>query len=173
MKLPISSSMQQKKKMLYSAATKYGTPAASAGEVFTYTVTNAVNVPALTNIRIQISNINNPVTPSGSLTVSITTRHPSNVVIDGPTPTSAYNMVQVGNAQIALGAVTTTKIATGAVTTGDIADGTVTTPKIADNSITSTKHAESFMKEGMLGDGILMDSIHFSSWVGKKLRVAQ
>jgi hypothetical protein len=32
-------------------------------------------------------------------------------------------MVQVGNAQIAPGAVTTTNIATGAVTTGDIADG--------------------------------------------------
>jgi hypothetical protein len=97
-----------------------GTLAASAGEVLTYTVTNAVNVPALTNIRIQISNINNPPTPSGSFTVSITTRNAANAIIDGPTATSAYNMVQVGNAQIAPGAVTTTKIATGAVTTGDI-----------------------------------------------------
>jgi Matrixin len=98
-----------------------GTLAASAGEVLTYTVTNAVNVPALTNIRIQISNINNPSTPSGSLTVSITTRNAANSVIDGPTPTSAYNLVQVGNAQIAPGAVTTTKIATGAVSSTDIA----------------------------------------------------
>jgi hypothetical protein len=113
-----------------------GTLAASAGEVLTYTVTNAVNVPALTNIRIQISNINNPPTPSGSFTVSITTRNAANGVIDGPTPTSAYNMVQVGNTQIAPGAVTTTKIATGAVTSGDIANG----------AITSTKPAESFMK---------------------------
>jgi hypothetical protein len=97
-----------------------GTLSASAGEVLTYTVTNAVNVPALTNIRIQISNINNPPTPSGTFTVSLTTRNAANAVIDGPTPTSAYNMVQVGNSQIAPGAVTTTKIATGAVTTGDI-----------------------------------------------------
>jgi hypothetical protein len=99
-----------------------GTLAASAGEVLTYTVTNAVNVPALTNIRIQISNINNPPTPSGSFTVSITTRNAANAIIDGPTPTSAYNMVQVGNAQIAPGAVTTTKIATGAVSSTDVAE---------------------------------------------------
>ena len=84
-----------------------GTLAASAGKVLTYTVTNAVNVPALTNIRIQISNINNPPTPSDSFTVSMTTRNAASGIIDGPTPTSAYNMVQVGNAQIAPGAVTT------------------------------------------------------------------
>ncbi|MGH9911330.1 MAG: hypothetical protein ACRD4J_04515 [Nitrososphaeraceae archaeon] len=119
-----------------------GTLSASAGEVLTYTVTNAVNVPALTNIRIQISNINNPPNPSASLTVSITTRNAANAPIDGPTPTTAYNMVQVGNAQIAPGAVTTTKIATGAVTSGDIADG----------AITSTKPAESFMKKVILED---------------------
>jgi hypothetical protein len=116
-----------------------GTLAASAGEVLTYTVTNAVNVPALTNIRIQISNINNPPTPSGSFTVIITTRNAANGVIDGPTPTSAYNMVQVGNAQIAPGAVTTTKIASGAVTTGDLANGAVTTTKIADDAVTGEK----------------------------------
>jgi hypothetical protein len=119
-----------------------GTLAASAGEVLTYTVTNAVNVPANTIIRIQISNINNPPTPSASLTVSITTRDAANLPIDGPTPTLAYNMVQVGNAQIAPGAVTTTKIATGGVTSGDIADGAITTPKIADGAVTTPKIAD-------------------------------
>jgi hypothetical protein len=102
-----------------------GTLAASAGEVLTYTVTNAVSVPALTNIRIQISNINNPATPSASFILTVQTRNPANAIINGPTATSAYNIVQVGNAQIAPGAVTTTKIATGAVTTGDITDGAV------------------------------------------------
>jgi hypothetical protein len=107
---------------LLAEATGIGPGTISAsGQTLTYTVTNAVNVPALTNIRIQISNINNPSTPSGSLTVSITTRNAANSVIDGPTPTSAYNLVQVGNAQIAPGAVTTTKIATGAVSSTDIA----------------------------------------------------
>jgi hypothetical protein len=109
-----------------------GTLAASAGEVLTYTVTNAVNVPALTKIRIQISNINNPPTPSGSFTVSITTRDAANAIIDGPTATSAYNMVQVGNAQIAPGAVTTTKIATGAVTSGDVAPSFIRSKSLSD-----------------------------------------
>jgi hypothetical protein len=108
-----------------------GTLSASAGEVLTYTVTNAVNVPANTIIRIQISNINNPATPNAAYTLTIQTRNPANAIIDGPTTTSAYNMVQVGNAQIAPGAVTTTKIATGAVTTGDIADGAITGSKMA------------------------------------------
>lgn len=70
-----------------------GTVSASAGEVLTYTVTNAVNVPANTIIRIQMSNINNPPNPSASLTVGITTRDAANTPIDGPTPTTAYNMV--------------------------------------------------------------------------------
>jgi hypothetical protein len=106
-----------------------GTIAASGttatGMTLTYTVTSEVNVPALTRTRIQVANINNPPDPSNSLTVTITTRNAANGVIDGPTSTSAYNMVQVGNAQIAPGAVTTTKIASGAVTTGDIADGAI------------------------------------------------
>lgn len=99
-----------------------GTISAISSDILTYTVTNAVNVPAYTIIRIQISNINNPPTPSASFTVSITTRNAANGVIDGPTATSAYNMVQLGNAQIAPGAVTTTKIASGAVSSTDIAE---------------------------------------------------
>lgn len=99
-----------------------GTISAISSQILEYTVTNAVNIPANTIIRIQISNINNPPTPSGSFTVSITTRNAANGIIDGPTATSAYNMVQVGNTQIAPGAVTTTKIATGAVGSTDVAE---------------------------------------------------
>jgi hypothetical protein len=79
------------------------------GMKITYTVTNAVNVPALTKIRIQIAIVNNPATPSTSLTVRITTRNSSNTIIDGPTPTSAYNMDQIGTGQIEDGAITSTK----------------------------------------------------------------
>ena len=105
---------------------------ASPGEILTSAVTDEVKVPVNTRIRIQISNINNPPTPIGSLTVSITTRNDANMIIDGPTATSAYNMVQVGNAQIAPGAVTTSQIATGAVTSGDIADSAITSTKPAE-----------------------------------------
>jgi hypothetical protein len=111
-----------------------GTVSASAGEVLTYTVTNAVNVPANTIIRIQMSNINNPSTPGASFTVSITTRNAANGVIDGPTPTQAYNLVQVGNAQIAPGAVTTTKIATGAVSSTDVAESFMKRVRVLDDA---------------------------------------
>jgi hypothetical protein len=117
-------------------ATGIGPGTISAGEggnTLAYTVTNAMNVPANTKIRIQIANANNPPTPSTLLTVSITTRDSANAIIDGPTSTSAYNMDQIGTGQIANGAVTTSKIANGA--------------------ITSTKPAESYMKNVLVGDG--------------------
>jgi hypothetical protein len=85
----------------------------------TYTVTNPVNVPANTRMRIQLSDITNPSTPSSTLTVSITTRDPANAIIDGPTTTGAYKIKQVG--------------------TADIADNSVTTPKIADDAVTDAK----------------------------------
>src|SRR5918996_1634311 len=90
--------------------------ASKSGQTITYTVTNAVNVPAGTKIRLEFANINNPLSPSASYKVTVTTRNAANAIIDGPTQSTAYTMKQIGvNA-------------------------------IADNSITSTKPAESFMK---------------------------
>jgi hypothetical protein len=125
-----------------------GTIAASGttgtGMKITYTVTSAVNVPALTKIRIQIANVNNPATPSASLTVSITTRDSSNAIIDGPTPTNAYNMDQIGTGQIEDGAITgnkiagTTKLIFG-VCTGDI---NALVPGQADDLVCPDSNAE-------------------------------
>jgi hypothetical protein len=95
-----------------------GTLAASAGEVLTYTVTNAVNIPTNTIIRIQMSNINNPPNPSASLTVSITTRDSADAIIDGPTNTQAYNIKQIVTTDIANGAVTNAKIAPDSLALG-------------------------------------------------------
>jgi hypothetical protein len=97
-----------------------GTVAASAGEVLTYTVSNAVNIPANTKIRIQVSNINNP-QDAGNYMVTITTRNTANAIIDGPTATTAYNIKQIA--------------------TADLADSSITTPKIADGSVTTSKLA--------------------------------
>jgi hypothetical protein len=106
-----------------------GTIAASGstatGMTLTYTVTSEVNVPALTRIRIQVANVNNPPDAGASFTVGITTRNAANGVIDGPTPTSAYNMVQVSNAQIADGAITNSKIANGAIDEPQIAPNAI------------------------------------------------
>jgi hypothetical protein len=116
--------------------------ASKSGQTITYTVTNAVNVPAGTKIRLEFANINNPLSPSASLKVTVTTRDAANAPIDGPTESAAYTMKQIG----------TNAIADGQITTSKIADGAVTTPKLSDNSITSTKPAESFMKKVILLD---------------------
>jgi hypothetical protein len=96
--------------------------ASKSGQTIIYTVTNAVNVPAGTKIRLEFANINNPLSPSASYQVSVTTRNAANAIIDGPSQSTAYTIKQIGvNA-------------------------------IADNSITSTKPAESFMKRVILID---------------------
>lgn len=40
--------------------------ASKSGQTITYTVTNAVNVPAGTKIRLEFANINNPLSPSAN-----------------------------------------------------------------------------------------------------------
>jgi prealbumin domain-containing protein len=92
-----------------------------SGQTITYTVTNAVSIPAGTKIRLEFANINNPANPSTSYQVTVTTRNAANGIIDGPTQSTAYSIKQIG--------------------TSDIADNAVTTPKIADGSITSSKLA--------------------------------
>jgi hypothetical protein len=57
-----------------------------------YTVTNAVSIPAGTKIRLEFANINNPVNPSSSLKVTVTTRNAKYAVIDGPTQSTAYSI---------------------------------------------------------------------------------
>jgi hypothetical protein len=106
--------------------------ASKSGQTITYTVTNAVNVPAGTKIRLEFANINNPLNPSASYQVSVTTRNAANAIIDGPSQSTAYTIKQIG--------------------VNAIADNSVTTDKIADGSITSAKPAESFMKRVTLLD---------------------
>ena len=62
----------------------------ATGQAITYTVNNADTIPAGTNIRLQFSNIANPQEPSGSYSVTVTTRDSSNLVIDGPTQSRSY-----------------------------------------------------------------------------------
>jgi hypothetical protein len=93
------------------------------GQTLTYTVTNAVNVPAGTKIRLEFSNIVNPQDPSSSYQVIVRTRNVANVVMDGPTLSVAYNIKQIGTDDLENGAITTDKIASGAVT-GNKLEGT-------------------------------------------------
>ena len=81
-----------------------------SGQTLTYTVTNAVNVPAGTKIRLEFSNIVNPQNPSSSYQVIVRTRNVANVVMDGPTLSVAYNIKQIGTDDLENGAITTDKI---------------------------------------------------------------
>ena len=45
------------------------------GRTITYAVNNAVNVPVGTKIRLEFSNINNPLNPSTNYKVTVTTRN--------------------------------------------------------------------------------------------------
>src|ERR687891_2841872 len=68
------------------------------------------------NFKFNYRFFNNPLQPSASYQVTVTTRNAANAIIDGPSQSTAYTIKQIG------------------------------TNAIADNSITSTKPAESFMK---------------------------
>jgi hypothetical protein len=59
--------------------------ASKSGQTITYTVTNAVNVPTDTKIRLEFANVNNPLSSSSNYKVTVTTRNAANTPIDGPT----------------------------------------------------------------------------------------
>jgi hypothetical protein len=99
-----------------------GTAAKTGPLQITYTVTNPVNIPPGTTIRLELSTIDNPPDAGASYQIKVTTKRPAGTTIDGPTFSTAYKIKQVG--------------------TGDIADG----------AITSTKPAESFMKRVTVRD---------------------
>jgi hypothetical protein len=80
-------------------------------------------VPTLTNIRIQLANINNPSVPSATFTVSVTTKNAADSTIDGPTTTQVYNIKQIETNDIAHQAITSAAIATSFAYQREVADG--------------------------------------------------
>jgi hypothetical protein len=67
----------------------------------TYTVTNPVNIPPGTTIRLELSTIDNSANPNASYKVTVTTKRPAGTTIDGPTPSIAYKIKQIGTEDIA------------------------------------------------------------------------
>jgi hypothetical protein len=120
--------------------------ASKSGQTITYTVTNAVNVPAGTKIRLEFANINNPLSPSANYKVTVTTRNAASTPIDGPTPSTAYTMKQIGANVIADNAITSSKLGTFSVTGPKLDTGSVSTSKLEEQAVTAPKIAESFMK---------------------------
>jgi hypothetical protein len=87
----------------------------STGQTLTYTVTNAVNIPANTIIRLSIGIINNSPNPGTNYQVTITTKDTNGNTIDGPTTTPAIPVKQIGTGDIADNAVTAAKLSPDAV----------------------------------------------------------
>jgi hypothetical protein len=113
--------------------------ASKSGQTITYTVTNAVNVPADTKIRLEFANINNPLNPGATYKVTVTTRNAANAIIDGPTQSTVYTMKQIGVNAIANNAITNPKIENFAVTNSKLGSFSVTNSKIFPDTVTSDK----------------------------------
>jgi hypothetical protein len=97
-----------------------GTAAKTGPLQITYTVTNPVNIPPGTMIRLELSTIDNPSSPGASYQIKVTTKRPAGTTIDGPTLSVAYKIKAVEEDDIANGAVTNSKIANDAVSTRNV-----------------------------------------------------
>jgi hypothetical protein len=97
-----------------------------SGSSITYDVTSPVSIPAGTFIRFEMFGIKNPINPSTTFTADISTRDSGGGLIDGPSPTNVYTIKKIGSADIADGAITSTKPAESyqkRVTLADLPDG--------------------------------------------------
>jgi hypothetical protein len=118
-----------------------------SGQVVKYTVSSAVSVPASAAIKISIADITNAATTSNQ--VAVTTKAisgPNVAVVDGPTNSAVFTLVQVSNAMLASSAVTAPKIAANSIDNTKIQDGQVTTADLAANLVDASK-----IKDGSIG----------------------
>jgi hypothetical protein len=102
-----------------------------SGTTVTLDLNTPVNVPAGTLVRFEMVDISNPPNPA-NYKISVQTRNPSNVVIDGPSLSPAYTIRQVSSSMIANGAVSSAKIADGAVSPTDVSKSFVKIVEVND-----------------------------------------
>jgi hypothetical protein len=118
-----------------------------SGQVVKYTVSSPVSIPASTAIKISIADITNAATTSNQ--VAVTTKAvsgPNVVILDGPTNSATFTLIQVSNAVLASNAVTAPKIAANSVDNTKIQDGQVTVADLAANSVDASK-----IRDGTIG----------------------
>jgi hypothetical protein len=113
------------------------------GQVVKYTISSPASIPASIAIKISMADVIN--SASASNQISVTTKAfsgPNIVILDGPTNSARFTLVQVSNAMLASNAVTRAKITANSVDSSKIADGTLVR---ADMSAT-------FMKKNVVAD---------------------
>ena len=104
-------------KLLLTQGTGAGSLSVS-GQTVKYTIATPVSVPASKSMIIMIGNIVNPAVTSNQ--VSVATKDATAAIIDGPTNSATFSLIQVTNSMIGSSAVSNSKIQNGAITSSKI-----------------------------------------------------
>jgi len=117
------------------------------GQVVKYTVSSAVSIPAQRAIKISLADITNSATTSNQVAVSTKAFSGPNIeIIDGPTNSAVFTLIQVSNPMLASNTVTGPKITANSVDNTKIQDGQVGWLDLAANSVDASK-----IRDGSIG----------------------
>ena len=120
-------------KLLLTQGTGAGSLSVS-GQTVKYTIATPVSVPASKSMIIMIGNIVNPAVTSNQ--VSVATKDATAAIIDGPTNSATFSLIQVTNSMIGSSAVSNSKIQNGAITSSKIGTGVQLTGNVCVDSPT-------------------------------------
>jgi hypothetical protein len=125
-----------------------------SGQVLKYTVSSPVSVPPSRAMKLMIADITNAATNPSQ--VSVVTKYISTniVVIDGPTSSAPFTLIQVTNPMIGADAIDNSKIKNGQVGLADLASNSVDGSKIVDGSVAKTDVSTAFVKKVSLSYGM-------------------
>src|SRR5215208_2518907 len=118
-----------------------------SGQVVKYSVSSPISIPAQRAITISMADVINSATTSNQVTVTTKAISGVNqVILDGPTNSATFTLIQVSNAMLTSNAVTAPKIAANSVDNTKIQDGQVSIADLAANSVDESK-----IKDGTIG----------------------
>lgn len=128
-----------------------------SGQVVKYTVATPVSVTAPKAIQIMIADITNAAaTPSNRVSVTTSDNSlPNAVVLDGPTNSATFTLIQVSSSMIATNSVTSPKIAGNSIDSVQIQNGQVKLPDIAADSIDGSKIVDSAITRAEVAPGFV------------------
>jgi hypothetical protein len=97
-----------------------------SGQTVKYTISSAVSVPAQRAIKISMADITNSAITSNQ--VAVTTKAfsgPNIVILDGPTNSAVFTLIQVSNPMIGANTITAPKLVANSVDSSKISDGSI------------------------------------------------
>ncbi len=96
------------------------------GQVVKYTVSSPVSIPAQKAIKLSLADITNSAITSNQ--VSVTTKAfsgPNIAIVDGPTNSAVFTLIQVSNPMIGANTITAPKLTANSVDSSKISDGSI------------------------------------------------